>query len=105
MFSFQEFNESLNEGADGQRIAVNAIVAALEKDDIPFSNLRDSDKTSLMITVKKDTKIKITKDGDISYTYKGKAENLVFKKPKEIADKIVDLINQNGIGDSAFGVF
>lgn len=104
MKSFDEFRSDLNESYN-QREYVNAVVKALEGDDIKFSNLRGADRKSLVITVKKDYVIYITHDGHIAFNIKGKPQDLVFKKPVEIANKIVDLLNLEGIGDSAFGAF
>lgn len=102
MKSFNEFRSNLNESV--QDNAIKIIVAALKKDGIKYTLPANNNKTLSIIKVEH-AMISINGSGNITYAYKGNLQDLVFKKPEEIANKIVDLLNLEGIGDSAFGVF
>lgn len=102
MKSFDEFRSNLNESV--QDNAINVIVAALKKDGIKYTLPANNNKTLSIIKVGH-AMISVNGNGNITYAYKGNLQDLVFKKPEEIAGKIVDLLNLEGIGDSAFGIF
>ena len=102
MKNFDEFRSSLNENA--QDNAINIIVSALKKDGIKYTLPANNNKTLSIIKVDK-AMISVNGDGNITYAYNGNQHDLVFKKPEDKAHRIVDLLNQEGIGDSAFGIF
>lgn len=99
MINFEQYSQE----STGNSNAVRDVKSALNKDLIPFKTTTVDGST--VLTVNKNIVITVTSEGDISYKNKGKTEDLVFKKSNEIASKIVDLINLEGIGDSAFGIF
>lgn len=109
MKSFEEFSNEINENELNESVRetnVSVITRALDKDKIKYTSKPSPNQGGLsVIAVGKDIRITVNKDGHVDYSHKGKSQDLVFTKIDDIAFKIVDYVNQEGIGSSAFGIF